>query len=765
MSYQVLARKWRPKNFPEMVGQVHVLKALINALDNDRLHHAYLFTGTRGVGKTTVARILAKSLNCLEGVSSNPCGVCAACQEIDEGRFVDLIEVDAASKTKVEDTRELLENVQYSPTCGRYKVYLIDEVHMLSTHSFNALLKTLEEPPAHVKFLLATTDPQKLPATVLSRCLQFNLKCLPVEQIVEHQINILQKEGVEFEKGALIQIARAAEGSMRDSLSLLDQAIAFGGGKLQETEVQAMLGTIAQSYVYDLLEFIFNSDAEGLLAKIGEIAGFTPDYSEILAEMINALHRISLAQLVPNAIDDNLGDKEQVLKLSQQISAADLQLYYQIALMGRKDLPFSPEPRTGFEMIMLRMLAFRPVAGRQPVSNGNSEAGVRSQPVTQNRSQSSVSPVQMNQGANPAAAVMASLQNQSAEKKTEFEIESALESKSKIEITQELKSESEPVVSSVSEPVAEPEQQKKSGISAVLAALKNRGAIGKAKEQKTVDKSAAINNSDTNNNLQPDFKYVEGGGPMAQISEPLAVESKPINNSVVSIEPKTQLVSAEISSKKIAETVNERDESSSNSQDMATEYMQYAQMDDYQPAYQNDSEIDLADCGIDAPSSSQLEETKQERPVFNQVNPEAVPESQPSSVQKLVPMSAVGSRWNDIISQLNISGIVSQLAQNCTLIKQTKDELVLKLEETFSNLLNPTNKEKLSLALNQYFGVSVKLQIDLGVNEQDTPAMLYKKEEICRQQQAEQLIMNDPVVKSMQAVFGAEVQAGSVQPV
>lgn len=360
MSYQVLARKWRPKTFREMAGQNHVLKALVNALDHDRLHHAYLFTGTRGVGKTTIARILAKCLNCEVGVSSEPCGQCHACVAINEGRFVDLLEVDAASRTKVEDTREILDNVQYTPSQGRYKVYLIDEVHMLSSSSFNALLKTLEEPPAHVKFLLATTDPQKLPATILSRCLQFNLKNLTAERIVEYLKTILEKEMVHYEEPSLWLLGRAADGSMRDALSLTDQAIAFGSGKLAEVDVRQMLGTIDHGSVYRLIEAFAASDGAALLAIVADLAEMGADFAGVVSELLVVLHRLAVAQTVAEGLDNSLGDRQRIIDLAATVTAEDVQFYYQMALAGRRDMGLAPDPRAGLEMLLLRMLAFKP---------------------------------------------------------------------------------------------------------------------------------------------------------------------------------------------------------------------------------------------------------------------------------------------------------------------------------------------------------------------------------------------------------------------
>lgn len=376
MSYQVLARKWRPRTFHELVGQDHVRRALVNALDQGRLHHAYLFTGTRGVGKTTLARILAKCLNCTakghgdEAVTSTPCGACESCRAIDEGRFVDLIEVDAASRTKVEDTRELLDNVQYAPTQGRFKVYLIDEVHMLSTHSFNALLKTLEEPPPHVKFLLATTDPQKLPVTVLSRCLQFTLKNMPAERIVGHLGTVLAAEEVPFEEPALWLLGKAADGSMRDAMSLTDQAIAFGQGTVRHADVVAMLGTLDYRHLLTLGEALAEVDAARVLGEIAALAEQGPDFAGVLDDLLSMLHRLAVAQMVPDALDsafdNSQGDRDTLLALAARFTAEDIQLFYQIGLQGRGDMEHAPDARAALEMTLLRMLAFRPQGVPKP---------------------------------------------------------------------------------------------------------------------------------------------------------------------------------------------------------------------------------------------------------------------------------------------------------------------------------------------------------------------------------------------------------------
>lgn len=376
MSYQVLARKWRPKSFETLVGQDHVVRALTNALEQNRLHHAYLFTGTRGVGKTTLARILAKSLNCETGITASPCGVCTTCTEIDKGRFIDLIEVDAASNTQVDAMRDLLDSAQYAPTAGRFKVYIIDEVHMLSKSAFNAMLKTLEEPPAHVKFILATTDPQKVPVTVLSRCLQFNLRQMAGTSIIGHLQNILGQENIPYEPTALHLIARAAAGSMRDALSLTDQAIAYGGQTVNESEVRAMLGAIDQSYLYQLLNALLAHDGSSLIAQAKVMEERSLSFEAALNDLAQLLHQVAMAQTVPDSVADDLPEREALLNLAQKIQPETLQLYYQIALLGRRDIGLAPDEFAGFTMSLLRMLAFTPNS-----ANAQTDANTQKTPI------------------------------------------------------------------------------------------------------------------------------------------------------------------------------------------------------------------------------------------------------------------------------------------------------------------------------------------------------------------------------------------------
>jgi DNA polymerase-3 subunit gamma/tau len=374
MSYQVLARKWRPKSFRQLVGQEHIIQALVNGLDQNRVHHAFLFTGTRGVGKTTIARILAKCLNCETGVSSTPCGECASCIDIDDGRFVDVLEINAADRTGVDETRDLLDSMQYTPSRGHYKVYIIDEVHMLSKSSFNALLKTLEEPPPHVKFVLATTNPESIPVTILSRCLQFNLRRLLPAQIQGYLAEIVQSEGIAAEPGALALLSRAADGSMRDGLSLLDQAVAFSGGKLSAEQVLQMLGLVSHEHIAAMITALAEGDAATLLSIVAELVAQSREADNVLTNLAETLHRICLVQCVPGYKDAERTDWESVVELASKLAPEDAQLYYQIATKGREELGIAPDPRTGLEMTLLRMLAFRPPGDESQQPSGGSQS-------------------------------------------------------------------------------------------------------------------------------------------------------------------------------------------------------------------------------------------------------------------------------------------------------------------------------------------------------------------------------------------------------
>ena len=593
MNYQVLARKWRPRFFKEMVGQSHVLQALINALDQNRLHHAYLFTGTRGVGKTTIARILAKCLNCEQGVSSEPCGECSACQQVDAGNFIDLIEVDAASRTRVEDTRELLDNVQYAPSCGRYKVYLIDEVHMLSSHSFNALLKTLEEPPPHVKFLLATTDPQKLPVTVLSRCLQFNLMAIPPERIAGHLKEVLVKENVSFDEAALWELAKAADGSMRDALSLTDQGIAYGNGHLLAEEIRTMLGTVDRSGVLKLLRCLADENAEAMLECVAELAEKGPDYNDILAELIDMLHHIAVSQAIPDfVLSEFSGSAEEnaIKALAAQLSAEDVQLCYQIALMGRRDMSLVSSQRNGLEMILLRMLLFRPRPVDEKGGGSGSSSGSKSK----------------------AGIGLGSSQGSASGLKTARESIGKLQGKSN------------------AEPVA-----------------------------------------------------VHAGASPANLPQ-IVKQAKPN-------------VSSKLSN--IAVETEQSGGSPVNNEQAATEMR-----------------------------------------------------------------VSVPTDWDKLILQLNLSGVVLNLAKNCVLVKHTEQHYFLMVNKRHAILLQPAHQARLQQALTDYLGHVVQVKIELGESELNTPQQLDDLNKAQCQQMAEQSIMADPVVQGLLKDFDARIEPGSIKP-
>ena len=711
MSYQVLARKWRPRSFREMVGQTHVLKALINALDSQRLHHAYLFTGTRGVGKTTIARIIAKCLNCETGISSTPCGTCSVCREIDEGRFVDLIEVDAASRTKVEDTRELLDNVQYSPSRGRFKVYLIDEVHMLSTSSFNALLKTLEEPPPHVKFLLATTDPQKLPVTVLSRCLQFSLKNMPPERVVEHLTHVLTAENVPFEDDALWLLGRAADGSMRDAMSLTDQAIAFGEGKVLAADVRAMLGTLDHGQVYGVLHALIEGDARALIEAVRHLAEQGPDWNGVLSEMLNVLHRVAIAQALPEAVDNGQGDRERVLQLAQALPAEDVQFYYQMGLIGRRDLPLAPEPRGGFEMVLLRMLAFRP-AGADDAPKvalkplGISQATADSQ---QNPVAGTAMPAPM-VSAPTAPAPVASVAAVAVEPP------SAAPAPSVVAVVNEpvapaespaanLPPEPEPEPEPESEPESEPEPEPEPEPSVAAA----------------VDVPWA-----TAETVQPVVASVQPESEMRAEVQISPVEAEPDRPAAI------QPVAVEVPAS--GEAVQALAEADAGDDEPPLGDYDYVEMDAETLDY---------DFG----------QTEPEVPVAE----EPLPAAQPAT--------GLAAEWLSLFPQLGLGGMTGSIAANCTLIEANGDDWLLHLDPAHSALFNPTQQRRLNDALNQQQGRSIKLRIELCKPEQETPAQAAARRRAERQRSAEASIHADPLVQQMIQQFAAKVRDDSIEPI
>ncbi len=738
MSYQVLARKWRPRIFREMVGQTHVLQALINALDHDRLHHAYLFTGTRGVGKTSIARILSKCLNCEAGVSSEPCGQCGACREIEEGRFVDLIEVDAASRTKVEDTRELLDNVQYAPTRGRFKVYLIDEVHMLSTHSFNALLKTLEEPPPHVKFLLATTDPQKLPVTILSRCLQFNLKNMSPERIVEHLAHVLEQEMIPFEQPALWQLGRAADGSMRDALSLTDQAIAYGAGRVNELEVSAMLGTIDQSQVYAVIDAVLSGDASSSLAAVEQLAEFSPDYGKVLADMLSVMHRMSVAQAVPDAVDNSQGDCDKVVAMAAQITAEDLHLYYQIALIGRKDLTLAPDPRAGFEMVLLRMLAF--------TTEGTLE------PPTEKLSVASGS----TGGLDPAG-------------KVDGMVDGVVASDSTTVISGE-----KPEINVSANGRSSNQHSSTANASIECSPVENVGAKTSDVEGIAVAECAAP--AEPQGNKQ-DSVGVDSVPEMVEELVPEKTAPASVVNSSQSlqspggVEAKKPLATAETSLTPAAHPVPPAPVV--ESEDIPELMDAYAA----EASYQHYAELESADTDSLQEQVPVTSDTAQ-APALDSVSPvvtlaveEKFDVGQVCNTQEgdepLVRIPLDGFSAGDWVREFKVfglAGVTLSIAAHFEFCTANTEQVVLRIAPENSTLLNATHQGRVEKALQEYFQHPVKLIVEQQATVEETPVQYQARRAEERLVHARRVIADDQNVKALVTQFSATIVEDSIQP-
>lgn len=717
MSYQVLARKWRPRSFREMVGQTHVLKALISALDTGRLHHAYLFTGTRGVGKTTIARIMAKCLNCEQGVSSMPCGECSVCREIDEGRFVDLIEVDAASKTKVEDTRELLDNVQYMPSRGRYKVYLIDEVHMLSTSSFNALLKTLEEPPEHVKFLLATTDPQKLPATVLSRCLQFSLKNMPPEAVVGHLEHVLGSENIPFEEPALWLLGRAADGSMRDAMSLTDQAVAFGEGKVLAEDVRAMLGTLDQGQVFGVLQALVDADARALLQAIRQLADHGPDWMGVLGEVLGVLHRTTVAQMLPDAVDNAQGDREQILQLAKALPPEDVQFYYQVALLGRRDLPLAPDARDGFEMVMLRMLAFRPAslpgAPRTALVFDGSTATPEQADQEPEPAASGIAPVTATE---PVAPVAVTAQTQPA---------------AVAEIAE--KPPAAPAVLAPWEEAAPedqvaPEQAVASDEQTTVVAPEEILPTADVAAEPVVPTVAVIAAPEAAPSVEP---AAQPQGTEQQVAESITVTQPAPGASEVAEELpalQPQVATAAPAGSMQADIADDEDDELELQEQMAA----YA---DWQP------------------EPDELYELQQEQ------------DENDTDLQPDIP-SATGlaARWIELCEQMALTGMTGNIVRQTTLVTEDGDNWLLHLNPQHSALFNANQQKRINDSLNQVLGRTVQLHIEIQTPATETPALAMARRRARQQADAVLSIEQDPVIQTLTTEFGARILPDSIRP-
>ncbi|PJE54148.1 DNA polymerase III subunit gamma/tau [Marinomonas sp. BSi20584] len=760
MSYQVLARKWRPQTFLEMAGQDHVLQALVNALRQQRLHHAYLFTGTRGVGKTTIARIFAKCLNCeTNGISPEPCGTCDSCREIAEGRFVDLIEVDAASRTKVEDTRELLENVQYAPTRGRFKVYLIDEVHMLSTHSFNALLKTLEEPPAHVKFLLATTDPQKLPVTILSRCLQFNLKNMTPQRVVDYLQTVLTTEEVNFDQPALWQIGQAANGSMRDALSLTDQAIAFGNGTISESGVTAMLGLVNQAQVLDLLESVASKNAAQVLTRIEQLADYQPDFTAICGSLLDVLHRVAIEQQVPGALMDQLGDLARIQAIAASVSSEEIQIMYQSLLIGRRDLHLAHSTRAGFEMLMLRLIAFRPVPP-MAVSH-NAPPVMNAQTDTVQVASSETLPETMYQTAEPdypssPIAEKKTLAAESEEPLVTKPAEQMIEPEPVQESVRSTAPAEHPPWEDAPEPVVAEEyfveHVSVDSESAQSEAVQDH--IEEDVESITLDdvEIAAVESSELEKSIDVELQTVSIAlEPTAQQEPDIQVEtaSKP------ELEPKSFVIAEDRFTKELLDESDE-DEDEEEAEERAIADI----VDPFNPA------ADLVDAlGAEPIESPIVEESKEPDTRLAKV-PDTI--AQPALGMPLPEMSHYNELtmklWWLVAPRLPLTGLVQNILMNSSLVDASDQGIRLEVPLEYGHMLNQVRYEQIQGALSDFFAMTVPLIID---TVEDTTGVT--AEEFAASKRAEALqvaithLNSHPVVQALSATMGAQLVYDTVK--
>lgn len=726
MSYQVLARKWRPYQFADVVGQSHVLTALGNALEQNRLHHAYLFSGTRGVGKTTIARIFAKGLNCEQGITSTPCGKCTTCREIDEGRFVDLLEIDAASRTKVEDTRELLDNVQYKPARGRFKVYLIDEVHMLSRHSFNALLKTLEEPPEYVKFILATTDPQKLPVTILSRCLQFHLKHLDHQQIHAQLDKVLTEEKVEYETRALALLARAAEGSMRDALSLTDQAIALGNGHVTAEIVAAMLGTLDTDQALYLLEAVATANANTAMAGLQQLASIGIEWDSLLRELSAQLHRVAMFQALPASLDDSLPDAERVNLLSQLMTPQDVQLCYQICLQGRQDLSFAPDGRTGLEMVLLRMLAFRPVSGGSITPQAIVVPS--SQPISSNQSAPLTAPINANAPVSGVSRVQAL--------KAQMQTPSVTNNVPPVAMPV---AEQQPITPVV--PMSEPQSMPP------VASLPNQAIA----DTTTVAPTPPVQ-------MQPQTgtapaRPSAASGLLAARNQLRSQTKRGQEEQTAAILPKKALTAP---AKKVATSVMDRIANKQTTMpSMKTNAMPASTASDSATEDDEYRWKPMAKPATDTVVKPELTPRVLKRALEHEKTPEMA--------KLLVNEAANQDSWSQLVTQLDVPKLIQQLALNSA-FERSDNHITLYLRSAQKHLQAERATAQLNSALNDVLQTSIQLSIVLGEQGQ-TPLELRESLYQQKLQQARESLANDPNVNFICQRFAAQLDEESIRPV
>ncbi|MBO9488859.1 DNA polymerase III subunit gamma/tau [Endozoicomonas sp. G2_1] len=769
MSYQVLARKWRPKSFQELMGQEHVVNVLTNALAQQRLHHAYLFTGTRGVGKTTIARIFAKSLNCQQGVSATPCGQCDICQDIDQSRFIDLLEIDAASRTKVDDTREILDNVQYAPSRGRYKVYLIDEVHMLSRSSFNALLKTLEEPPEHVKFILATTDPQKLPVTVLSRCLQFHLKALTTSQIKQQLEIILPQEQVTFDDTSLLLLAKAAKGSMRDCLSLTDQAIAQGQGQLIADNIQQMLGGVDQNWSFNILLALVKQDSQGLMALSQQIASYAPNYHRLLADLIQLLHQVALAQIIEHSFDLLPEQEKLFTSFCRALSPEDVQLYYQIALNGRKDMPYAADEQAAFDMVLLRMLAFEPMTHsnrqRQTAqtenSADNSKVQANAKPeVTDDLTE--LSPI----GSSVSNSSSVSEHNRADQNTGEKSvagpnIEDIKHSAQDLTAQQPAENQPEHVVEQDSAIVERQEQQHQEVLAQELAAIEQTAAS-------MIQNDNLSSTSVGDNSELLDTQQTAAQNSVAQ--EPLMLASSVQETDVES----NASIASNIRQQSSVSDVQDNDVSSPVEQILASRNMlrsrkkQLEQQQTKKPSgaaapTQQTVNVDTPQTpqSIDEQNGATVEPTPE--PINIAEIPEQVYHPEIIDPAKIRNANQI-DKWASMIDAMALNGRIRQLAIHATIsANSTDDQLVLSLDQSTKHLQSEAAHQQLEQAICQYLNRPITVVINVVEQTIADPYQIQNDINDKRYQYAKQVLEQDDIVVAFQRDFQAELDPETIK--